>query len=58
MSLKQNKTKRKTCQQLAANKGGCKADDVLHGIAKDNLQTTTEEAKLHYEDKLVDQINI
>ena len=40
-----------------ANKTGLSAD-IIYELEKENLQTVLKEAKLHSEEKLVDQINV
>ena len=56
MCKKQNKCKR--AKQLAANKSWLSADLKIYELGKEMLQTVLNEAKLHYEEKLVNQINI
>ena len=52
------KGKSKRAKQVVANKSGLSADLIVYELEKENLQTVLKEAELHYEEKLVDEINI
>ena len=52
------KAKSKRAKQVVANKSGLSADLIIYKLEKEKLQTVLKEAKLHYEKKLVDQINV
>ena len=41
-----------------ANKSGLSADLITYEVKKEKLQTVLKEAKLHYEEKLVDQVDV
>ena len=51
---KANKTKR--AKQVVVRKSGLSADHITYELEK--LQTVLKEAKLHYEEKLVDHVNV
>ena len=54
-------TKGKQCKrakQVVANKSGLSADLIIYELEKEKLQIVLKETKLHYEEKLVDQINV
>ena len=50
--------KTKCAKQIVANKSGLSVDHIIYELEKEKLQTVLKEAKLHYEEKLVDQINV
>ena len=58
MPPNRKRIKKLNIKLVAAHKNGLKADDILQDIAHDNHQTITKETKLHYEEKLVDQIKV
>ena len=40
------------------NKSGFSVDNIIYELEKEKQKTVLKEAKLHYEEKLVDQINV
>ena len=54
----EQKPKSKRAKQVVASKNGLSADLIIYELEKEKLHTVLKEAKLHYEEKLVDQINV